>query len=311
MEAIVDTAMRLVAVVILGTLLSGCGSAAPEECPSLHRVDLSRVDPNDDSLAFQYPLDIVEKPPQNADFREHSGSPGGMFHAAEDFWRPAGTEVYAMADGEVSFSGTMGGYGWLVIVDHPEMNIYSLYGHLSPSRWQAVPGPVIKGDIIGYLGDEWENGGSLDEPLVTHLHLGVRVGQRADYPGKGEWRWMAGWIKSCPTELGWLKPSAVIAGQSIPPGGFDGPAGELFERWWTELLLVGAYLLGAVWWIFIGIRKRKPILLLAVGAALCALAWYLTKRGFTLTAPAYLAATLCLITGIVILIRRPHPNRHL
>jgi hypothetical protein len=81
-----------------------------------------------------------------------------MFHAAEDFWRPAATEVYAMADGEVSFSGTMGGYGWLIIVDHPDMNIYSLYGHRSPSRWRADPGPVAKGDLIGYLGDEWENG---------------------------------------------------------------------------------------------------------------------------------------------------------
>ncbi len=28
--------------------------------------------------------------------------------------------VYAMADGRVSFSGTAGGYGWLIIIDHPQ-----------------------------------------------------------------------------------------------------------------------------------------------------------------------------------------------
>ena len=182
----IRTAICLAAAVLFAVLLSGCSSATPEECPTLPRVDLSQVDANDDTLPFQYPLDVVEEHLHDAEFSEHRDPSGGMFHAAEDFWRPAGTEVYAMADGEVSFSGTMGGYGWLVIVDHPEMNIYSLHGHLSPSRWRADPGPVTKGDLIGYLGDEWENGGSRDEPLRTHLHLGVRAGERTDYPGRGE-----------------------------------------------------------------------------------------------------------------------------
>jgi hypothetical protein len=41
--------------------------------------------------------------------------------------------------------------------------------------------------MISYLGDPDENGGSAEHPLRTHLHFGVRVGQRADYPGDG-WR---------------------------------------------------------------------------------------------------------------------------
>lgn len=305
----VRTVVRFVAPVVLAVLVSGCSSAAPEDCPAPHRVDLSQVDPNDDTLPFRYPLDVVEERPHDADFSEHRGSPEGMFHAAEDFWRPSGTEVYAMADGEVSFSGTMGGYGWLIIVDHPEMNVYSLYGHLSPSRWRADPGPVAKGDVIGYLGDDWENGGSRDEPLVTHLHLGVRVGQRTDYSGRGEWRWMAGWIRSCPTELGWLQPSAVIAGQSFPQGGFKGPAGGLFERWWTETLFIGAYLLGAVWWIILGVRKRKPALLLVMAALFSGLAWYLASRGFTLLTPIHVGAAVCLLAGTVVLVHRPTENR--
>ena len=292
-------------------LVSGCGTATPEDCLSSARIDLSHVDSDDDALPFRYPLDIVERRLRNADFCDHSGSPGGMFHAAEDFWRPPGTEVYAMADGEVSFSGTMGGYGWLVIVDHPEMNLYSLYGHLSPSRWRTDLGPVAKGDLIGYLGDEWENGGNRDEPLVAHLHLGVRVGQRTDYPGKGEWRWMAGWIRPCPADLGWLQPSAVIAAQEVPPGGFEGPVGGLVEKWWVELLLTGLFLAGAAWWIIIAIRRRRPLLLVPVAAALLIAAWYLNARGHILTIPIYAAAAISLVVSIVMLTRqhfqKPNP----
>ena len=298
------TATRFAAAALLTVLLFGCSSALPEECPRLPRIDLAQVDSYDDTLPFQYPLDAVEERSHDADFSEHS-MPGGMFHAAEDFWRPAGTEVYAIADGEVSFSGTMGGYGWLIIVDHPEMNLYSLYGHLSPSRWRADPGPVAKGDLIGYLGDEWENGGSQDEPMVAHLHLGVRTGQRTDYPAKGEWRWMAGWIKSCPTELGWLRPSSVIAEQSVPQGGFDGPAGGLLERWWTEILLIGAMFLGAVAWIVIGIRKRRPLLLLTLAVVYTVLVRYLTTRGFVVVAPIGLAAAVSFLAGTVGFVRRP------
>lgn len=102
---------------------------------------------------------------------------------------PAGTPVYAMAAGGVTFSAPMGGYGWLIMVDHPQANLYSLDGHLSPSRWHSERGPVEKGQLLAYLGDADENGGSAARPLRPHLHFGIRTGQRADYPGIGEWRW--------------------------------------------------------------------------------------------------------------------------
>lgn len=45
-----------------------------------------------------------------------------------------------------------------------------------------------KGELMGYLGDPDENGGSAENPLRTRLQLGVRVGQRSHYPGNGLWR---------------------------------------------------------------------------------------------------------------------------
>ena len=215
--------------ILLILMLAGCAQS-PGACRALPIADLSGVASfaEDDRLPFQFPLDEVGygTSPFFTNFCESSDGPESIrkYHAAEDFFLPAGTPVYAMADGKISFSGPMGGYGWLIIIDHPQANLYSLYGHLSPSRWRIESGMVEKGELIAYLGDSDENGGSSEHPLEPHLHIGVRAGQRADYPGMGEWRWQAGWIKLCPQDLDWLQPSAVITSQEIPAGGFPEPA---------------------------------------------------------------------------------------
>ena len=156
-------------------------------------VDLSRAlaYAENDQLDFQFPLDELgnDVRPSPAVF---CTSGNGEYHAAEDYHLPAGTPVYAIADGNISFSGPMDGYGWLIIIDHPQANIYSLYGHLSPSRSRLESGPVKRGDFIAYLGDPDENGGSPEQPLKPHLHFGIRAGQRIDSPGMGEGRWQAG-----------------------------------------------------------------------------------------------------------------------
>ena len=99
----------------------------------------------------------------------------------------------------------MSGYGWLIIIDHPAENVYSLYGHLSSSRWKKSSGDVKNGDIIAYLGEAEEG-----ETMVSHLHFGMRLGQQADYPRWGNRRWMAGYADSRPDLLGWLHPSEII-----------------------------------------------------------------------------------------------------
>ncbi len=274
----------LVGIAVLTLLTAACAdSADPSECQMVPRVDTESENPAATDVLFRLPLDTVVDPPFDADFQEHGGPyPDVTYHAAEDYFAPAGTPVYSMADGEVSFSGPMGGYGWLVIVDHPWANLYSLYGHLSPSRWSIDKGTVEKGDLVGYLGDEWENGGSRDHPLITHLHLGVRIGHRTEYPGRGEWRWTAGWIKPCPGDLGWLQPSGVIAGQAVPEGGYVSPQGRLLERWGVELLLLAAIAAGGVWWIVIGVRRRSWVVPLGVGVMAVIVGLYFTYRGFVL-----------------------------
>lgn len=178
-------------------LLSSCATTTGL-CLEKSYADLSNISgfASNDQLPFQFPLEAVESE-TTASYTHFCTASSGpeskrKYHAAEDFFHPPGTPVYAIADGEISFSGRMGGYGWLIIIDHPQANLYSLYGHLSPSRWLLKSGIVAKGDLIAYLGDDDENGGTRENPLEPHLHLGIRAGQRADYPGKGEWRWQAG-----------------------------------------------------------------------------------------------------------------------
>ena len=284
--------------------LTACSTEYPESCPSpSSNFDLSEAEtyPEDDSLPFQFPLDEYEpgSPKYKSSFvmsgRKNIDSPM-EYHAAEDSYDPPGTPVYAMADGRISFSGRAGGYGWLIIIDHPQANLYSLYGHLSPSRWKLRSGTEVKkGVLIAYLGDSDENGGSKKNPLEPHLHFGIRGGQTADYPGKGEWRFMAGWIHPCPQDLGWLQPSVIITSQEIPAGGYPQPELNFSIRWGVELLVTGAYGLGGTVMLIMGIRKKSKITMLLPGP-------FLTLAGVVLLNNRIVSTYALLGIGIVVML---------
>jgi murein DD-endopeptidase MepM/ murein hydrolase activator NlpD len=275
---------------------------------------------SDDSLPFRFPLDestidyslyfgwfgVSNECPSNmADCYEY---PVHQFHAAEDYKRPAGTPVYAMADGRISFSGTAGGYGWLIIIDHPQVNLYSLYGHLSPSRWKLEIGTEVKrGDLIAYLGDSDENGGSEEDPLEPHLHFGIRAGQTADYPSKGEWRFMAGWIRLCPQDLGWLQPSVVITSQEIPDGGYPQPKVGFLTRWGLELLITSIYTVCAVSGVIYGVRKKIRLLLLFPGILMIAAGIVLRANRMLSSYVLLVIGILIMVVGIYYFVRRPKP----
>lgn len=312
-------------VILLAPLLAACSSREPaESCPNSLPIGLAEADEiaADARLPFRFPLDESERdrepffgwfgvsnecPPDAGPecFRYEQK----LFHAAEDYGQPPGTPVYAMADGLVRYSGTAGGYGWLIIVDHPQANLYSLYGHLSPSRWKLPRNVAVqRGDLLAYLGDSDENGGSAESPVVPHLHFGVRAGQMADYPSGGEWRYQAGWIKPCPQDVGWLQPSAVIMSQAIPEGGYQGPAPGLWTRWSIELLVTGAYAIGAAAMMIIGIRRRSRLFLLGppLVATLAGIVLY-SRR--VVSTPVLLAIGLVLLLiGVIYAVRQTAPQ---
>ena len=212
-------------------LLIGCRQE-PVDCPPVPPAPRGQLNGliSEDS-PIQFPLDDYTV---RGLFESFSNS--GVFenkrHAAEDMGAVPGTAVYAIADGEISFSGEKGGYGLLIIINHPQINTYSLYGHLSPSRWHRGTGPVAKGDLIAYLGDSDENGSSAKYgKIYPHLHFGIRQGQRTDYPASGDWRWTAGWTYACPSEIGWLQPSQFIVNhEEMNRQALQAPAGAGWRR---------------------------------------------------------------------------------
>jgi hypothetical protein len=274
--------------ITLMVLLAGCASSAGV-CDVHPYADLSGVAEfiEDDGVPFRFPLAETNSAATSSYTLFCSGSSGPpskrKYHAAEDYFQPAGTPVYAMADGVVSFSGLMGGYGWLIIIDHPQANLYSLYGHLSPSRWRMDLGDVQKGALIAYLGDEDENGGSSENPLEPHLHLGVRAGQRVGYPSQSAWRWQAGWIKPCPVDLGWLQPSVIITQQEIPIGGFPKPAAGLFTLWWIEILFGSLYLIAGVGTYIYATQRNKSVLLIVSGSVFLTAGYFFYADGWKMS----------------------------
>jgi len=79
-------------------------------------------------------------------------------HPGLDFTAPAGTPIYATADGAIEFAGNRGdGYGNCVIINHG-FGYKTLYGHMY--RIKARGGQRVKrGEVIGWVGSTGKSTG--------------------------------------------------------------------------------------------------------------------------------------------------------
>jgi murein DD-endopeptidase MepM/ murein hydrolase activator NlpD len=87
-------------------------------------------------------------------------------HPGLDIGVPAGTPIHAAASGTVIFTGWIGGYGNLTIVDHGR-GLATAYGHQS-SIAVGAGAFVSQGQVIGYVG-------CTGYCFGAHLHFEVRV----------------------------------------------------------------------------------------------------------------------------------------
>lgn len=117
-------------------------------------------------------------------------------HVGVDLGGPAGTPVHAFADGVVHAQGALpapGDYGHAIVTRHTVdgRSVWALHGHLSAASVtrRAVGEAFARGDVLGELGDEGENGGwpphlhfqlSLDEPAGHDLPGVVDPAERAE-----------------------------------------------------------------------------------------------------------------------------------
>ena len=99
----------------------------------------------------------------------------GAFHSGVDIGSSYGHPIVAPADGVVTVTDTMGGYGKTIMIDHGS-GISTRYGHLS--GFAVTPGQrVQRGDIIGYVGESGRSTG-------PHLHYEVRINDTPVNPYK-------------------------------------------------------------------------------------------------------------------------------
>ena len=100
------------------------------------------------------------------DSRRNTVNPeNSNYHNAMDIAAPEGTDIYAVYDGEVKFSGWKNSYGNFVVIYHPALNIYTFYAHAS-SLVASANQSVRRGDVIAKVGNTGDSFGS-------HLHFGV------------------------------------------------------------------------------------------------------------------------------------------
>ncbi len=85
-------------------------------------------------------------------------------HQGIDYAAPMGTPVRTVGDGTVTFAGTQGGYGKLIIVKHSN-GLETMYAHLSKIRVKKGQ-KVTRGDTIGNVGSTG---------LSTGPHLDYRI----------------------------------------------------------------------------------------------------------------------------------------
>lgn len=93
-------------------------------------------------------------------------------HRGIDYAAPAGTPVWAVADGTLTYMGRNGGFGKLVKVRHANGYV-SYYGHLSRYRkGLKVGSKVSQKEIVGYVGSTG---------LATGPHLDYRLRKDGKY----------------------------------------------------------------------------------------------------------------------------------
>ena len=115
---------------------------------------------------FIWPLDESHRITSEFGYRTDPIDGTTSYHSGLDIGAPSGTEIHAVADGQVAWSYYSTTAGNWIGIDHGN-NVYSVYMHCSLAA--VEPGAYVKqGDVIGYVGSTGRSTG-------PHLHLSIRV----------------------------------------------------------------------------------------------------------------------------------------
>lgn len=157
----------------------------------------------------------------------------GWWHTGENWHleqgETGGSPVYAVADGEVVYSGS--NYPGLVVIVKQADELYSMYGHLDFDAIVAEGDRLARGQLLGHVLTRTDG-------RLSHLHFELRTfyisnqinGDAPSYgvncgyncpPGPGYWPMID---PRHPSQMGWRNPSAVIANRAFGGGAIPSTA---------------------------------------------------------------------------------------
>lgn len=114
------------------------------------------------------------------------------YHKGLDIGAPEGTTLIATVDGEITFTGFLGGGGYTITLSRDNMKI--TYCHVSPNYIVKEGDFVQRGQIIGYVGPKYvygvkgntyhDSSGKPTNGATTgcHLHFGIRIDEQYTDP---------------------------------------------------------------------------------------------------------------------------------
>lgn len=106
-------------------------------------------------------------------------------HSGVDIPAPEGTKLIAVCDGQITYTGFLGGGGYTITLTSGNKKF--TYCHVSPNYIVHTGDYIYQGDLIGYVGPKYVYGVSgnqySDENGIPtngattgcHLHLGLRI----------------------------------------------------------------------------------------------------------------------------------------
>lgn len=107
------------------------------------------------------------------------------YHKGIDIGAPEGTVLIAVCDGNISYTGFLGGGGYTITLSHDNFKI--TYCHVSPNFVVTTSDIIKQGEVIGYVGPKYvygvpgntykDSSGRPTNGAITgcHLHLGIRI----------------------------------------------------------------------------------------------------------------------------------------
>jgi murein DD-endopeptidase MepM/ murein hydrolase activator NlpD len=137
----------------------------------MDRLNLYRIAA--EQAPFAMPVKSTFRYTSGFGYRRDPKTGGRRMHNGTDFAGAHGTNIYATADGVVTYAGWQSGFGRLVKIQHA-FGIETLYAHNSNIR-------VRKGQRVS-RGQHIADMGSTGRSTVTHLHYEVRVGGKPVNP---------------------------------------------------------------------------------------------------------------------------------